>query len=356
MRLHTPRLLLRDFVPDDWKAVQEYAADAEAVRYRPFGPCTDEETRAVIREAARQTHLPQRGLYDLAIVLAAEDRLIGGCDIGLLVTDPCEASIGYGLSRAYWGRGYGTEAARALLAFGFRGLGAERISADVDSDNGASQRVLEKIGLRCAGQGLQRIKGEQRIVRHYAITAEEWVTLGGTVTAVSSGTAHTFSKANQTSIRLIAGQGVEGDAHCGTTVRHRSRVARDPSQPNLRQVHLIHAELQDELRAAGFIVEAGQLGENVTTRGVDLLALPAGARLHLGETAVVEVTGLRNPCGQLDGFQKGLTAALLGRDAQGGLVRKAGVMGVVIAGGEVHPGDSVRVETPTGPHRALECI
>ncbi|HEX2204708.1 MAG TPA: MOSC domain-containing protein [Longimicrobium sp.] len=142
----------------------------------------------------------------------------------------------------------------------------------------------------------------------------------------------------------------------GATVKHRSRVARDPTQPNLRQVHLIHAELHDELRAAGFEVAAGELGENVTTRGVDLLSLPVGSRLRLGGEAVVEVTGLRNPCAQIDRFQPGLLAAVLDRDAEGRLVRKAGVMAVVLAGGEVKAGDAVRVELPPEPHRPLEVV
>ncbi len=180
--------------------------------------------------------------------------------------------------------------------------------------------------------------------------------MGGVVTAVSRSAAHTLSKPNEPSIRLLAGLGVEGDAHLGVTVRHRSRVARDPIQPNLRQVHLIHAELHDELRAAGFAVSAGAMGENVTTRGVDLLGLPAGARLHLGETTVVEVTGLRNPCVQLDQLQPGLMAAVLGRDERGRLVRKAGVMAVVLTGGEVRPGDAVRVELPPEPHRPLRPV
>ena len=175
----------------------------------------------------------------------------------------------------------------------------------------------------------------------------------GLVTAVHRSATHTMSKPTRESIRLLAGLGVEGDAHLGVTVKHRSRVARDPSQPNLRQVHLIHAELIDALRASGFDVAAGQMGENVTTRGVDLLALPAGTRLHLGDAAVVEVTGLRNPCVQLDGIQPGLMAATLDRDERGELVRKAGVMGVVVASGEVRPGDAIRVELPPGPHRSL---
>lgn len=177
--------------------------------------------------------------------------------------------------------------------------------------------------------------------------------MSAVVTAVSRGAGHAFSKPNQSGIRLIAGLGVEDDAHMGASVQHRSRVAKDPSQPNLRQVHLIHAELHDELRAAGFAVSAGQMGENVTTRGLDLLGLPAGARLHLGAAAVVEVTGLRDPCVQLDRFRQGLMAAVLARDEQGGLVRKAGIMAVVVTGGEVKPGDPIRVELPPRPHRAL---
>jgi len=177
-----------------------------------------------------------------------------------------------------------------------------------------------------------------------------------TVVAVSRNARHNISKPNQLAIRLVAGLGVEGDAHAGETVKHRSRVARDPTQPNLRQVHLIHAELHDQLRAAGFEVTPGLMGENVTTRGVDLLALPTGARLHLGAGAVVEITGLRNPCLQLEGLKPGLMAAVLDRDEAGGLVRKAGVMGVVLAGGEVHPGDAIRVELPEGPHRRLEPV
>jgi MOSC domain-containing protein YiiM len=173
------------------------------------------------------------------------------------------------------------------------------------------------------------------------------------VTAVSCDPEHSFSKPNQERIRLLAGLGVEGDAHQGVTVQHLSRVARDPTQPNLRQLHLIHAELHDELREAGFDVEPGEMGENVTTRGVDLLALPVGTRLHLGAEAVVEVTGLRNPCYQLDRFEPGLMSAVLSCDADGNLVRKAGIMGVIVAGGEVRPGDVIRVELPPEPHHPL---
>ena len=176
------------------------------------------------------------------------------------------------------------------------------------------------------------------------------------VTAVSADPAHHFSKPVRDRIRLLAGLGVEGDAHLGETVQHRSRVRRDPTQPNLRQVHLIHEELIGELRDAGFRVGPGLMGENVTTSGLDLLALPRGTLLHLGGAAIVEVTGLRNPCSQLDNFQPGLMAAVLGRDADGKLIRKTGVMSIVIAGGEVRPGDTIAVELPPPPHQPLEPV
>src|SRR3954467_469740 len=152
------------------------------------------------------------------------------------------------------------------------------------------------------------------------------------VTAVSCAKGHTFSKPNALMIRLVAGLGVEGDAHLGEKVQHLYAARKNPDAPNLRQVHLMHEELFDELRASGFSVEPGAIGENVTTRGLDLLALPTGARLRMGAEAVIEVTGLRNPCWQIEAFQKGLTAAVLGRDLEGRLIRKAGVMAIVIAG------------------------
>jgi MOSC domain-containing protein YiiM len=175
----------------------------------------------------------------------------------------------------------------------------------------------------------------------------------GIVVAVSLRAGHHFSKTPSLGIRLLTGLGVAGDAHLGETVKHRSRVRKDPTQPNLRQVHLLHIELFDELRAKGFTVKPADLGENVTTSGIDLLALPAGTRLHLGADAVVEVTGLRNPCLQLDHFQKGLMAATLDKDADGNLIRKAGIMSIVIAEGDVRPGDAIGIELPAMPHRPL---
>jgi MOSC domain-containing protein YiiM len=173
------------------------------------------------------------------------------------------------------------------------------------------------------------------------------------VVAVSRGRTYSFTKQTEAEITLLAGLGVAGDVHQGVTVKHRSRMRQDPSQPNLRQVHLIHAELHDELSAAGFSVAPGQIGENITTRGLDLLALPTASRLRLGETAVIEVTGLRNPCRQLDEFQQGLLAAVLDRDSDGSLIRKAGVMAVVLVGGPVRPGDGIQVQLPAEPHHRL---
>lgn len=188
------------------------------------------------------------------------------------------------------------------------------------------------------------------------MTAASWPPPAGRVVAVSAAPAHVFSKATQASITLLAGLGVEGDAHCGVTVQHRSRVAQDPTQPNLRQVHLLAGELFDELAAKGHEVAPGQLGENITTRGIDLLHLPVDTELHLGGSAVLRLTGLRNPCVQIDQFRPGLMAAVLDRAPDGRLLRKAGVMAVVVAGGRVAPGDAVQVVLPAGPHRALERV
>lgn len=179
---------------------------------------------------------------------------------------------------------------------------------------------------------------------------------GGVVVAVSRAARHTFSKGNVDVVRLVAGLGVDGDAHAGRTVQHLSRKRWSPTAANLRQVNLVHAELHEELRARGFDVGPGDMGENVTTRDVDLLGLPTGARLRLGDDAVVEVTGLRNPCVQLDRFERGLMGAVLDRDADGKVVRKAGIMAVVLASGDVRPGDPISVELPPPPHQPLQTV
>jgi MOSC domain-containing protein YiiM len=176
------------------------------------------------------------------------------------------------------------------------------------------------------------------------------------VIAVSLDRSHRFSKTPGLGIRLLQGLGVEGDAHLGRQVKHVHDARRDPTRPNLRQVHLIHAELFDEVRAKGFVVRPGELGENVTTTGIDLLNLPQGARLHLGACAIVEITGLRTPCVQIDRFQSGLMAAMLDRDADGRLIRKTGVMSIVIEGGDVRPGDAIAVEWPARPFLPLQPV
>ena len=176
------------------------------------------------------------------------------------------------------------------------------------------------------------------------------------VVAVSRDSTHRFSKEPAESIRLLAGLGVEGDAHAGVTVQHRSRVARDPSQPNLRQVHLLHQELLDELRQQGFDVAPGELGENVTTTGLDLLDLPTGTVLRIGAEAEIEVTGLRNPCVQINTFRPGLLKAVVHQDESGDLVRRGGVMAVVRRGGSIGPGDPIAIELPDGPHRCLQPV
>ena len=180
--------------------------------------------------------------------------------------------------------------------------------------------------------------------------------MNAVVKGVSLSPAHTFSKTSVEWIELLEGLGVAGDAHCGATVKHRSRVKADPTQPNLRQVHLIHGELHAELIAAGFEIMPGAMGENITTSGIDLLNLPMGTRLRIGTSAVIEITGLRNPCSQLNTFQAGLKNAVLDRDAEGNLIRKAGVMGIVLASGQIWPGDSIVIELPPEPHRPLEKV
>ncbi|MBZ9643446.1 MOSC domain-containing protein [Streptomyces sp. PSKA30] len=180
--------------------------------------------------------------------------------------------------------------------------------------------------------------------------------MSGRVAAVSSNGEYSFTKPNRDSIRLLAGLGVEGDVHAGVTVKHRSRVAQDPTQPNLRQVHLIHEELFAEVGEEGFKVAPGALGENITTRGIDLLGLPVGTLLRIGDLAVLEVTGLRNPCLQIDNFQDGLLKQVVGRDEAGNIVRKAGIMSIVREGGVVRPGDMIEAELPSGPHRPLDRV
>ncbi len=217
---------------------------------------------------------------------------------------------------------------------------AAAVKPDFPFEGGRS-RVMLRACARRAIQGLDPL--------HRKVSAVSSPAMSASVVAVSQSRTHTFSKSPGEGITLRQGLGVEGDAHCGEKVKHRARVARDPNQPNLRQVHLIHAELFEELASQGFSVSPGQLGENVTTRGIRLLELPVGSRLQLGSRAVVELTGLRNPCTQLDHFKQGLMSAVLARAENDELIRKAGVMAIVLAGGSVRPGDPIRVTLPATP-------
>jgi len=180
--------------------------------------------------------------------------------------------------------------------------------------------------------------------------------LTGEVICVAAHPLHAFSKAPMEEIRLITRLGVEGDAHCGVMVKHRSRVAANPNQPNLRQVHLFAGEMLDEVAGDGFSVKPADLGENITTRGIDLVNLPLGTRLRVGAQAIIELTGLRNPCKQIDQFQKGLMQAVLGRDEEDRLLLRAGVMGLVLEGGLVRRGDTIVAELPPLPHNKMERV
>jgi MOSC domain-containing protein YiiM len=176
------------------------------------------------------------------------------------------------------------------------------------------------------------------------------------IIALSKSELHTFSKINCDKLLLLEGLGIDGDAHMGKTVKHRSRVKQDPNQPNLRQVHLIHSELFDEVAAKGYHVLPGQIGENITTRGIDLLSLPKGTILKIGSESLVEITGLRNPCSQLNTIKEGLMNAVLGKDDDGNLILKAGIMGIVIKGGEIHVNDSIEILLPQQPFVKLERV
>ena len=178
----------------------------------------------------------------------------------------------------------------------------------------------------------------------------------GIVKSVSRSSTHTFSKVICDKIVLIKGLGVKGDAHLGEKVKHRSRVAKDPNQPNLRQVHLIHSELFEELKHKGFNVQNGEMGENISTQGIELLDLPKDTVLNVGQTVKIMITGLRNPCKQIDSIKKCLMKAVLDKDAEGNLIRKAGIMGVVLEGGEINTGDKISIDLPEGPHIKLERV
>jgi len=176
------------------------------------------------------------------------------------------------------------------------------------------------------------------------------------VLAVARDAGHNFSKPVCDSINVVTGLGVEGDAHYGKLIQHLYRIKKEPNDPNLRQIHLIHRELHEELRAKGFDIAPGDMGENVTTQGIDLLGLPRGTVLKFGEEAAVEITGLRNPCYQLNDFREGLMKACLDKAEDGSVIFKSGIMGIILKDGTIKTGDQIRVELPDGPHTPLDLV
>jgi MOSC domain-containing protein YiiM len=176
------------------------------------------------------------------------------------------------------------------------------------------------------------------------------------VKSVSKSLSHTFSKNVVGQIKLIEGLGVEDDVHLGKTVKHQYLAKKYPTSANLRQVHLIHYELIEELNENGFSVSDGDLGENITTIGIDLLNLPTDTILKIGNEAVVKITGLRNPCVQLDMFQKGLLKAVIEKDENGNVIRKCGIMGIVIKSGIVRIDDAIEIIFPQKPFKKLICV
>jgi RimJ/RimL family protein N-acetyltransferase/MOSC domain-containing protein YiiM len=370
VRLETDRLLLKGWAAPARDALAALNADPAVMEFYPSTQSRDESDAFVDRiEAGFAEH----GFGLWAVQRRDTGEFVGYTGLWVLPADrplAGEVEVAWRLARSAWAQGFATEAARAALTYGFDVAGLDAVMSMTARINVRSWRVMERLGMlrdRSAdfdhpmlpvGHPLRR-HVVHRIDRGAFPSAEgeypRWAPASGHVEAVSRDARHRFSKPVTDGITLVAGAGVEGDAHAGATVQHRSRARWRPADPNLRQVHLIHAELFDELRPA-YDVHPGEVGENVLTRGLDLLGLTAGARLHLGGEAVVEVMGLRNPCVQLDRFSDGLMAAVLDRDPDGELVRKTGVMGVVLVGGVVRPGDPIRVELPPGPHVPLRPV
>ncbi len=364
-RLETERLVLQGWSAPARDALAALNADPVVMQFYPSVQSRSQTDALVDRiEAGFAEH----GFGLWAVQRRDSGEFIGYTGIWEMPTDrplPGQVEVGWRLARSAWGQGFATEAARAALAYGFDVAGLDAVMSMTAQINVRSWRVMERLGMlrdRAADFDHPMLPDGHPLRRHvvHRIGREaaavpghpRWAPAIGRVESVARDREHRFSKPTTDRITLIAGIGVEGDAHAGTTVQHRSRVRRRPEDPNLRQVHLIHAELFDQLRPA-YDLHPGDVGENVLTSGVDLLGVPAGTRLHVGQSAMVEVTGLRNPCRQLDRFSDGLMAATLDRDPDGGLVRRAGVMGVVLVGGVIRPGDAVRVELPPGPRVPL---
>jgi len=175
------------------------------------------------------------------------------------------------------------------------------------------------------------------------------------VMSVNQAARHDVRKTPVAALHLRSGLGADGDAHYGATVQHRYDRRRDPSRLNLRQVHLIGAELLEELGRAGYRIAPGDLGENITTADIDLASLPAATRLHIGSSAVLELTGLREPCVLLDRIAPGLRLAACG-ERSGETILRHGAMAIVVAGGEVRAGDAIEISLPPSPHRPMRVV
>jgi RimJ/RimL family protein N-acetyltransferase len=370
--LETERLVLQGWSAAARDALVALNADPLVMKFFPSVQSPADTHALVDRIEAEQA---EHGFGLWAVRRRDTDDFVGFTGLHVMAADrplAGEVEVGWRLARSAWGHGFATEAARAALAYGFGTAGLDDVMSMTAQINVRSWRVMERLGMvrdRSADFDHPALRLGHPLRRHvvHRITGTEWATTAteaspadphrpeGTVESVACDSRHRFSKPVADRITLVAGIGIEGDAHAGATVQHRSRKRWRPAEPNLRQVHLIHAELLDELGPA-YDVRPGDLGENVLTRGLDLLGLPAGARLHLGASVLFEVMGLRNPCLQIDRFADGLMAATLDRDEDGELVRKAGVMGVVLVGGVLCPGDPVRVEIPPGPQLALRPV
>jgi RimJ/RimL family protein N-acetyltransferase/MOSC domain-containing protein YiiM len=369
-RLETERLVLREWSPAARDALAALNADPVVMEFFPSVQSRAESEALADR---CQAELDELGYGLWAVQRRDTGEFIGFTGLSVVTgTDPVagEVEVGWRLARSGWGHGFAAEAARAALTYGFTTAGLDAVMSMTARTNVRSWRLMERLGMvrdHRADFDRSALPLDSPLRRHvvHRITREQWAAAepvqrpeaadAGRVEAVALSPRHRFSKAPVETISLVAGIGIEGDAHAGTTVQHRSRKRWRPDHPNLRQVHLLQSELLDELRPA-YDLQPGDVGENVLTRGIDLLALPRGARLHVGDTVLVEVMGLRNPCVQLERFADGLMAATLDRDDDGELVRKAGVMGVVVVGGRVRPGDPVRLELPPGPRTPLKPV
>ncbi len=161
----TDRLLLRYFVPEDWIAVHAYASIPEVSQFDSWGPNTEADSRAFVDHCIEFASANPVVRHDFAIIVSAEDQLIGGCSLKL--QSPAEASLGYAIHPEYQRRGYATEATKGMLDFGFRTLGLERIVAQCDTRNSASYRVMEKAGMARVGTHLNHREIKGRLVHSY---------------------------------------------------------------------------------------------------------------------------------------------------------------------------------------------